>query len=125
MRYKFLINALLCIFLITTSFDNLSVSNDQIKNAKSLLIDDNPEAYTGLLSGPNDVQVILSRTGTDAGQGCITFEVDINYNDGQVLTTYTFRMSDGETYLETHVQGPNPTAFAEVTAVRLINRICN
>lgn len=67
--------------------------------------------YTSTLSGPNDVLVILSRTGPDAGACDVCFYIDISFNDGP-CTPVQFCMTQGETYKQAHVQGPNPTAFA-------------
>ena len=71
-------------------------------------------ADTGLLSGANDVEVVFDRSGPDAGQGCVCFDVDIWFNSEGNWSTYHFCMSDQETHMSTHVQGPNPTGFAGI-----------
>jgi hypothetical protein len=67
--------------------------------------------YTSTLSGANDVLVILSRSGPEAGYCDVCFDLDISFNDGP-CQTFHFCMSQGETYRQEHIQGPNPTAFA-------------
>jgi len=74
-------------------------------------------AYTGLLSGPNQVQVILTRDGPSAGDGCVTFKVDIWFNTESNVQTFNFYMDNQQTYKEDVVQGPNPTGFAGVVGV--------
>jgi hypothetical protein len=71
-------------------------------------------AYTGLLSGPNQVEVVLDRTGPDAGDGCVTFKVDIWFNSESNVQTFTFSMANYEVHKTDIVQGPNPTGFAGV-----------
>ena len=56
--------------------------------------------------GANDVEVIFDRTGPDAGQGCVSFDVDIWFNSDGNIQTFHFNMSDGETHLDTHIQAP-------------------
>lgn len=108
------------LFILVTGV-SLVLSSYATKPAKTIVLDDNPSAYTSTITGANDVAVVLSRDGADAGQGSVTFEVDILFNDS-VLQTFTFTMSNGETYRTDHVQGPNPTAWAEVRDVRVISR---
>lgn len=88
-----------------------------------LFLDDNPEAHVGAIMGANHVNLHLYRTGTDAGQGCVKFDVDILFNDNN-LQTFTYVMSYGETERVEAVQGPNPTGFAEVRDVRVVSRDC-
>jgi hypothetical protein len=110
------------IFLLLITFSIALTSFTTTNQSQSL--DDTPEAGIGLLSGSNTVQVHLSRSGADAGTGCVTFEVDISFNDGASVQTFTFTMWPNETYRSDVVQGPNPTAFADVIAVREVHRNC-
>jgi hypothetical protein len=89
--------------------------------SENVFLDDYPNAMTSTITGANDVVLYLTRDGADAGQGSVTFEVDILFNDN-VLQTFTFTMYDSETSRTEHVQGPNPTAWAEVREVRVIGR---
>ena|ERR1700750_1255649 len=67
--------------------------------------------YTSTITGSNTVKVILSRSGPDAGACSVCFYLDISFNDGP-CQPIQFCMSQGETYQEAYVYGPNPTAFA-------------
>ncbi len=108
------------LFVLITGM-SLGLSSYAPKTTHALVLDDNPSAYTSTITGANDVAVVLSRDGADAGQGSVTFEVDILFNDS-ILQTFTFTMSNGETQRTDHVAGPNPTAWAEVRDVRVISR---
>jgi len=112
------------LFMMLLAATTLVLTSFSVKENSALSLDDHPDAYTGLLSGSNTVQVHLFRNGADAGTGCVTFEVDISFNDGASVQTFVFTMWPGETYRSDVVQGPNPTAFAEVRDVRLLSRDC-
>lgn len=113
-------NVFLMLLLSTTV---LLTSFSGSQKAQMVFQDDYPGAYVGLLMGSNHVNLHLYRTGADAGQGCVKFEVDILFNDNN-LQTYTYVMGYGETDRIEAVQGPNPTGFAEVRDVRLLSRDC-
>jgi hypothetical protein len=115
MRNVFLV-LLLCTTVLLTAFSTS-------QKAQSVLLDDHPDAYVGMILGANHVNLHLSRSGADAGEGCVKFEVDILFNDNN-LQTFTYVMSHGETARVEAVQGPNPTGFAEVRAVRIVSRDC-
>jgi hypothetical protein len=108
------------LFVLITGM-SLVLSSYSTKSSNAVFLDDYPNAMTSTITGANDVVVYLTRDGADAGQGWVTFEVDILFNDN-VLQTFTFTMYDSETSRTEHVQGPNPTAWAEVRDVRVIGR---
>ena len=71
-------------------------------------------AQVGILTGANDIQLIFDRTGPDAGQGDINFDVDVWCNSETNIYSYNVNIPDGYTHWSTHVQGPNPTAVADI-----------
>jgi len=73
-------------------------------------------AQVGILAGANDIQLIFDRTGPDAGQGDVSFDVDVWCNTETNIYSYHLSIPDGYTHWSTHVQGPNPTAFADMAA---------
>jgi hypothetical protein len=109
------------LLLILFTGMSLVLSSYSTKPAKAVFLEDYPGAMTSTITGANTVQLYLTRDGADAGQGSVTFEVDILFNDS-VLQTYTYTMYDGETSRMEYVYGPNPTAWAEVRDVRVISR---
>lgn len=108
------------LFVMITGM-SLVLSSYSTKPSKALFLDDYPSAMTSTITGANTVELYLSRDGADAGQGSVTFEVDILFNDN-VLQTFTFTMYNSETNRLEYVYGPNPTAWAEVRDVRVIGR---
>ncbi|MBE9600649.1 hypothetical protein [Pedobacter sp. MC2016-24] len=79
-----------------------------------VLVDESISVYTSDITGANDVLVRFYRTGPEAGQGEITITYTVRFNESSTQT-YTKVMGSGETESADHVQGPNPTASAEVT----------
>ncbi|TCC83742.1 hypothetical protein [Pedobacter hiemivivus] len=109
---------LLLLVLLTTSAFMLGFKPDlrtRLKTETSkTLVDESITVYTSAITGANDVQVLFFRTGPEAGQGEITITYSVRFNEGN-SQTYTKVMASGETESTDHIQGPNPTAFAEVT----------
>jgi len=78
------------------------------------LVDETISAYTGAITGRSTVEVVVDRTGPDAGQGCVTFNVDVWFNYEENRITYTYTMQDGQTHLDTQVEGPGTVGDASV-----------
>ncbi|WEK19533.1 MAG: hypothetical protein P0Y49_22435 [Candidatus Pedobacter colombiensis] len=78
------------------------------------LVDESITVYSSAITGANDVQIRFYRTGPEAGQGEVTITYSVRFNDGNPQT-FTKVMANGETESIDHVQGPNPTGWAEVT----------
>ena len=96
--------------VVTAGIVSFTVFNTQVHRKTNETI----SGYVSTLYGANDVEVIFDRTGPDAGQGCVSFDVDIRFNSETITQTFHFNMYDGQTHLDTHVQGPNPTGDADV-----------
>lgn len=79
-----------------------------------IAVDESVSVYTSDITGANDVLVRFYRTGPEAGQGEITITYTVRFNESN-SQTYTKVMASSETESTDHVQGPNPTASAEVT----------
>jgi hypothetical protein len=79
-----------------------------------ITVDESVSVYTSDITGANDVLVRFYRTGPEAGQGEITITYTVRFNESN-SQTYTKVMASSETESTDHVQGPNPTASAEVT----------
>lgn len=67
--------------------------------------------YTSTILGANQVKVILSRSGPEAGACGVSFDMDISFNDGP-CTTYHFYMYQSETYQEAWVYAPVTVGWA-------------
>ena len=76
-------------------------------------ITDNFGADIGLLSGPNQVQVMLYRDALN--DGCVNFKVDIWFNLESNVHTFNLSMSGSQYQESTIVQGtPSPVGFAGI-----------
>lgn len=74
---------------------------------------ENFSADIGLLSGPNQVEVLLYR---DIGDGCVTFKVDIWFNSESNVHTFNFSMDHQQLQKSDIVQGtPSPVGFAGIS----------
>jgi len=90
------------------------VSFTAFRKHSTRLVDETISGYTGAITGLSDVELIIDRTGPDAGQGCVTFTVDVWFNYEENLHTYTYTMQNGETHLYTHIQGNGVVGVASV-----------
>jgi hypothetical protein len=100
-------------------FSSFTLINNK-KQTQIIVGDENIEVSTGLISGANSVQVSFSRTGAEAGDGDVEVTYKVKFNEGtssQRTQTFTQFMANGETSLSDYIQGPNPTAWAEVIEV--------
>ena len=84
---------------------------------KLVFADENINVYTSTITGANDVEVIFERTGPDAGCCSVNISYTVRFNGHSSEGKFTKTMSQGETSATDHIQGPNPTADAEVSAV--------
>jgi len=96
-----------CLAIAVSTFSSFNLHSKQTTEDIS--------ADIGLLYGANTVYVNLYRSGTNAGDGCVTFKVDIWFNSETNIQTFYFSMANQETYKLDVVQGPNPTGFAGVS----------
>lgn len=109
----------LAITLSLSSFTTIHPKANTSVNAKRL-VDESISVGTGLISGSNDVSVNFDRTGTEAGLYEVHITYTVRFNEGspsQSIQTFTKTMGPGELNTVEHVQGPNPTAWAEVIDV--------
>lgn len=106
----------LAITLSLSSFTTIHPKANTSVNAKRL-VDESISVGTGLISGSNDVSVNFDRTGTEAGLYEVHITYTVRFNEGspsQSIQTFTKTMGPGELTATESVQGPNPTAWAEV-----------
>jgi hypothetical protein len=72
----------------------------KIKNAKTT---ESFEVYAGPGLGAQEVAIYVTRTGPDAGDGYVEFDVDIMYDYAPAHTqTHHIAMSYGQTYIQTN-----------------------
>lgn len=84
---------------------------------KITFIDETIDVYTSTITGANDVEVIFQRTGPDAGCCDVNITYTVRFNGQSTSSVFYKTMSQGETSAREHIQGPNPTADAEVYEV--------
>jgi len=90
------------------------------KSAKTFSVDENIEVVAGGMFGPNDVTVVFTRTGPDAGLNDVYITYTLKFNEGtsgEKTETFTMFMPSGELTTRDHVRGPNPTAWVDVIDV--------